>query len=158
MGIHLPADTGRLTAAQKCYQSMIPWIARKLEDNINIVSDLNDQLFKDKNSNLGRLFSSTTYAFKAFLHSTMTVFHSPEGSGFECGLFGIPLHDRAVLIGDNVLAHHPRLDEGFTIQVSQRAGVDLLIPMPSFSVWGQEKIATLITTAGTNVSFYYIRQ
>jgi hypothetical protein len=128
---------------------MIPWIVSKVEQNEEILLNLNDPSFRDKNTTLMRLYSSACYAVKTFLSSTITVFRTPEGFGFECGIFGILMSDRAVLKSDSPSYSH---EDGFTIDTTVGTGSDSLMPLPFLSVWGKSKMDSLISSNASAVS------
>jgi hypothetical protein len=131
---------------------MIPWLIRKIEKSPEILESLNDPGYKDKNCTLMRLFNSATYALKTYLHSTVSIFRAPEGFGPDSGIFGIALEDRAALKNDDSTCLLGPLDEGFSIQVGNRSGSDLLMPYPNFSEWGNIKSNGLKSSLGSSVS------
>jgi hypothetical protein len=155
-GIEIPHERSSDSKLKTTKDSMIPWFVNRVQENPDILDTLNDPGYKDKNCTLMRLFNSVTYALKVYLHSTLNIFRSPEGLGSECGIFGIALVDRAVLkIDDNSSSKEP-LDEGFSIQIGNRSGSDLLMPYPNFSEWGNVKSSGLKSSFGTSVSFQNI--
>ena len=99
-GIAVPAERTGDTKEKKVFNYMVPWIVSKIENNSELLLNLNDPCYRDKSTSLMRLYQSACYAVKSFLVSTVTVFRSPEGLGFECGLFGISMTDRAELKSD----------------------------------------------------------
>ena len=153
LGVERTSDTKE----KKTIMSMYPWLASKLQAHSDICMSLNHPMYKDKNSTLMRLYLSATYAVKTFLLSTMSVLKSPEGLGWECGIFGIALHNRALLKSDDRKGLSAPLEEGFTIQHGNNNGLDFLMPLPNFSKWGRNKLLVCITNTQVTVSIDIIQ-
>ena len=154
-GVTIPPADRRDNPVMECYKSIVPWIVAKVHNNVEILNNLNDDLYKDRSSTLMRLYVSATYYFKSFLSSTLNIFRLPEGFGFD-GIFGIPLVHRAVLKSDDYYSRfYPRIGDGFTVQRGEKTRVDLLMPLPNFSPWGKTKIESLLTPSGHHVSIIF---
>ena len=135
---------------KKYAQCLLPWVTKQIERDPEIPSCLNNPIYRDKNSTLMRLYNSATYAYKSFLHSTVNLFRSPEGFGWERGIFGISINDRAVLRSDDLKSISVKWKDGFSVSTTNKT--DLIMPFPNWSEWGRECVRPLMTQKAIEVS------
>ena len=161
MGVALQNQShGEKKELENAKKIMLPWIKHVVGESLvygvdgGIKHNLLDALFKDKNSNLNRLYLSVTYSLKTFLHSIAQILEGLQGGGIDKGVFGISLQDRAKLIADNADIAPPLLP-GTVNYGFNASGLppDPLLPLPTYSSWFfQTKIKSLLSPTAIQVN------
>ena len=160
MGVALQNQShGEKKELENAKKVMLPWLKHVVNDSLEygvdggIKHNLLDVLFKDKNSNLNRLYLSVTYSLKTFLHSVAPILENLQGGGIDKGVFGLSLQDRAKLIADNADIAPPLLPG--TVNFGFNASgltPDPLLPLPTYSNWFyQTKIKSLLSQPAIEV-------
>jgi hypothetical protein len=142
---------------------MIPWLKHVVnesaEDQIDggIKNNLLDPKFKDKNSNLYRLYLSVTYSLKDYIKSTVSILESLQGCGIDKGILGISVFDRAKLISDS--APIVGLNTSSMIGYNLSGFVaDPILPLPMFSNWYfDSKVKDVLSPAAIKVSKHLVQ-
>ena len=165
MGITLQNKTnGENKELENAKKVMLPWLKHVVGESLlyqvdgGIKNNLLDPMFKDKNSNLYRLYLSVTYSLKTFVHSTAAILESLQGGGIDKGYFGINPQDRAKLISENP-QENPILQADGNVAIigynASGAPPDPIIPLPMYSKWFYDfKIKDLLTQAALEVSYF----
>ena len=155
-------SNGEKKGVENARKVMIPWLKHVVDESLmeqvdgGIKNNLLDPMFKDKNSNLYRLYLSVTYSLKTWIHSTATILESLQGGGIDKGFFGIHPQDRAKLITENP-QENPIIQSNGTQAIigynASGAAPDPIIPLPTYSKWFFDfKVKDLLSQAAIDVS------
>ena len=159
MGISLQnASHGEKKELENARKVMIPWlkhvVQESAEDQVDggVKNSLLDPKFKDKNSNLYRLYLSVTYSLKDYIKSTVSIFESLHGCGIDKGILGISICDRAKMISDNspILGITTSSMIGYNLS---GFAADPILPLPMFSnCYFDSKVKDLLSAPAIKVS------